>query len=182
MRPRRTLARRTQPTGENEPAPDQRLLPGETRPGLRRTTVRTPELHRQSNALEVERSNPTLKTLPIPPRAAGPTRRCQRLAAQPLCRCSLTLFSLRAPTGAEKCPAGLPADWNTSSRVCRYPSAKAVQMNTATDPGNDAVLKQVELRRGTGTQAGGLPHGRRFGLEFLNRGRVLKPSVSMPIQ
>ena len=63
-RPRRTLTRRTQPTGENEPTPHERLPPGNTRTELRRTTRRTPELHGQRNALEIERSNPTLETLP----------------------------------------------------------------------------------------------------------------------
>jgi hypothetical protein len=42
----------------------ERPPPGETRPELRRTTARPPELHRQRNALETERSHPTLETLP----------------------------------------------------------------------------------------------------------------------
>ena len=63
-RPRGTLTRRTQPTGENEPAPNQRLPPRETRTKLRGTTARTPELHGQRNAMEIERSDPTLKPLP----------------------------------------------------------------------------------------------------------------------
>ena len=52
------------PTGENEPTPNQRLPPREMRTELRRTTRRAPELHRQGNALEIERSNPTLEPLP----------------------------------------------------------------------------------------------------------------------
>jgi hypothetical protein len=54
------------PAGENEPTPDERLPPRETRAKLRRTTARNPELHGQRNALEIEPSYPTLKTLPTP--------------------------------------------------------------------------------------------------------------------
>ena len=59
-----TSRRRRQPTGENEPPPHQRLPPRETRTELRRTTRRAPELHRQTNAMEIERSNPALPPLP----------------------------------------------------------------------------------------------------------------------
>ena len=52
------------PTGENEPTPDERLPPGETRTKGRRTTARTPELHRQRHTLEVKRCNPALPPLP----------------------------------------------------------------------------------------------------------------------
>ena len=52
------------PTGENEPTPGERLPPGNRGTELRRTTARTPELHRQTNAMEIERSDPTLKPLP----------------------------------------------------------------------------------------------------------------------
>ena len=66
------------PTGENEPTPDERLPPRETRTELRGTTARTPELHGQRNALEIERSNPTLQLLPTNadqhlPTPSGPT-------------------------------------------------------------------------------------------------------------
>jgi len=66
------------PTGENEPPPDQRLPPRKTRTPLRRTAARTPELHRQSNAMEIERSHLTLETLPTNadqdlPTPSGPT-------------------------------------------------------------------------------------------------------------
>jgi hypothetical protein len=66
------------PTGENEPTPDERLPPRETRTELRRTTACTPELHGQRNALEIERCNPTLKLLPTNadqhlPTPSGPT-------------------------------------------------------------------------------------------------------------
>jgi hypothetical protein len=68
----------TLPTGENEPTPDERLPPRETRTELRRTTARTPELHGQRNALEIEPSNPTLEPLPTNadqrlPTPSGPT-------------------------------------------------------------------------------------------------------------
>jgi len=68
----------TQPTGENEPTPDERLPPRETRTELRRTTCRPPPLHRQRNTLEIERSDPTLETLPTNadqemPTPSGPT-------------------------------------------------------------------------------------------------------------
>jgi hypothetical protein len=46
----------TLPAAETQPPPDQRLPPRETRTPLRRTTARTPELHRQTNAMEIERS------------------------------------------------------------------------------------------------------------------------------
>ena len=77
-RPRGTLTRRAQPTGENEPTPNQRLPPRETRTELRRTTTRTPELHGQTNAMEIERSNPALPLLPTNadqglPTPSGPT-------------------------------------------------------------------------------------------------------------
>ena len=66
------------PTRQNEPPPDQRLPPRETRTPLRRTTARTPELHRQSNAMKIERSHPTLELLPTNadqdlPTPSGPT-------------------------------------------------------------------------------------------------------------
>ena len=66
------------PTGEHEPTPDERLPPRETRTKLGRTTARTPELHGQRNALEIERSNPTLQLLPTNadqhlPTPSGPT-------------------------------------------------------------------------------------------------------------
>ena len=68
----------TPPAAENEPTPHERLPPRETRTELRRTTARTPELHRQSNAMEIERSNPTLEPLPTNtdqhlPTPSGPT-------------------------------------------------------------------------------------------------------------
>jgi|WetSurMetagenome_2_1015567.scaffolds.fasta_scaffold133188_1 hypothetical protein len=77
-RPRGTLAWRTQPTGENEPTPNQRLPPRETRTELGRTTARTPEPHRQGNAMEIERRNPALPPLPTNadqemPTPSGPT-------------------------------------------------------------------------------------------------------------
>ena len=77
-RPGRTLTARRQPTGKNEPTPNQGLPPRETRTELRRTTGRTPPLHRQRNALEIEPSNPTLETLPTNadqemPTPSGPT-------------------------------------------------------------------------------------------------------------
>ena len=56
--------RLAQPTGQNEPPPDQRLPPREARTELRGTTGRTPELHGQTDAMEIERSDPTLKPLP----------------------------------------------------------------------------------------------------------------------
>src|SRR5512139_746278 len=70
--------RLTLPAGENEPTPDQRLPPRETRTELRRTTARPPPPHGQRNALEIEPSNPTLKTLPTNadqemPTPSGPT-------------------------------------------------------------------------------------------------------------
>ena len=70
--------RLTLPTGENEPTPNERLPPRETRTELGRTIARTPELHRQSNAMEIERSNPTLQLLPTNtgqhlPTPSGPT-------------------------------------------------------------------------------------------------------------
>ena len=66
------------PTGENEPTPDERLPPRETRTELGRTTARTPELHGQRNALEIERCNPALELLPTNadqhlPTPSGPT-------------------------------------------------------------------------------------------------------------
>jgi len=74
----RTEERLTEPTAEHEPPPDQRLPPRETRPELRRTTSRTPPLHRQRNALEIEPGNATLKPLPTNadqdlPTPSGPT-------------------------------------------------------------------------------------------------------------
>ena len=66
------------PTAEDEPPPEERLPPRETRAPLRRTTARTPELHRQTDTLEIERSNPTLELLPTNadqdlPTPSGPT-------------------------------------------------------------------------------------------------------------
>ena len=77
-RPRGTLAGRAQPTGENEPTPNQRLPPRETRTKLRRTTRRPPELHGQTDAMEIEPSHATLETLPTNadqemPTPSGPT-------------------------------------------------------------------------------------------------------------
>jgi hypothetical protein len=74
----RKTQRLTLPTGENEPTPDERLPPRETRTKLGRTTARTPELHGQTDALEIERSNPTLEPLPTNadqqlPTPSGPT-------------------------------------------------------------------------------------------------------------
>ena len=70
--------RLTEPTAENEPTPDERLPPGETRTELRRTTSRPPPLHGQRNALIIEPSDATLKTLPTNadqemPTPSGPT-------------------------------------------------------------------------------------------------------------
>ena len=67
-----------QPARETQPPPDERLPPRETRTELRRTTRRAPELHRQANALEIERSNPALPLLPTNadqglPTPSGPT-------------------------------------------------------------------------------------------------------------
>ena len=66
------------PAAENEPPPDQRLPPRETRTKLRRTTGRAPELHRQRDTLEVKRCNPALPPLPTNadqglPTPSGPT-------------------------------------------------------------------------------------------------------------
>ena len=66
------------PTRQNEPTPDERLPPRERRTKRRRTAARTPELHRQSNAMEIERSDPTLQLLPTNadqhlPTPSGPT-------------------------------------------------------------------------------------------------------------
>jgi len=73
-----TLTTRRQPTGKNEPTPDERLPPRETRAKLRGTTARNPELHRQRNALIIKPSDATLKTLPTNadqemPTPSGPT-------------------------------------------------------------------------------------------------------------
>ena len=70
--------RLTQPTGENEPTPHERLPPRETRAKLRGTTAGNPPLHRQRNALIVKPSDATLKTLPTNadqemPTPSGPT-------------------------------------------------------------------------------------------------------------
>ena len=70
--------RLTLPTAETQPPPNERLPPRERRTPLRRTATRTPELHRQSNAMEIERSNPTLEPLPTNtdqnlPTPSGPT-------------------------------------------------------------------------------------------------------------
>ena len=78
VRKARGNGRLTLPATENEPTPHERLPPGETRTELRRTTARTPPLHRQTNALEIERSNPTLEPLPTNadqdlPTPSGPT-------------------------------------------------------------------------------------------------------------
>jgi len=56
--------RLTLPAAETEPRENEGLPPRETRTELRRATARTPELHRQSNAMEIERSDPTLQPLP----------------------------------------------------------------------------------------------------------------------
>jgi len=68
----------TQPARDTQPPPDQRLPPRETGTELRRTTCRTPPLHRQRNALEIKPSDATLKTLPTNadqemPTPSGPT-------------------------------------------------------------------------------------------------------------
>ncbi len=68
----------TRPAAETQPPPDQRLPPRKTRTKLRRTTARTPPLHRQTDTLEVERSHPTLALLPTNadqdlPTPSGPT-------------------------------------------------------------------------------------------------------------
>ena len=70
--------RLTLPTAENEPTPDERLPPRETRTELRRATARTPELHGQRHALEIERCYPALEPLPTNadqdlPTPSGPT-------------------------------------------------------------------------------------------------------------
>ena len=70
--------RLAQPTAETQPPPDQRLPPRETRTKRRGTTSRPPPLHRQRNALEIERSDPALKPLPTNadqdlPTPSGPT-------------------------------------------------------------------------------------------------------------
>ena len=67
-----------QPARETQPPPNQRLPPRERRTKRRRTAARTPELHRQSNAMEIERCNPTLEPLPTNtdqnlPTPSGPT-------------------------------------------------------------------------------------------------------------
>ncbi len=67
-----------QPPAENEPPPNQRLPPRETRTKLGRTTSRPPPLHGQTDTLEIERSNPTLELLPRNadqdlPTPSGPT-------------------------------------------------------------------------------------------------------------
>jgi hypothetical protein len=62
-RPRRTLTASRQPTGKNEPTPQERLPPRKTRPKLTGTTARPPPLHGQRNALEIKPSNATLKPL-----------------------------------------------------------------------------------------------------------------------
>ena len=72
------MDRLPQPARETQPPPHQRLPPRETRTELRRTTSRTPPLHGQRNALEIEPSNPTLKPLPTNadqemPTPSGPT-------------------------------------------------------------------------------------------------------------
>ena len=56
----------TLPTADTQPRRHERLPPGETRTPLRRTAARTPELHGQRNALEIERCYPTLPPLPTP--------------------------------------------------------------------------------------------------------------------
>src|SRR5205807_2189651 len=53
-----------EPTGENEPTPDERMPPRETRTELGRTTARTPEAHRESNATEVQTRDTALEPLP----------------------------------------------------------------------------------------------------------------------
>ena len=66
------------PAAETQPPPNQRLPPRERRTKRRRTTARTPELHRQGNAMEIEGSYPTLQLLPTNadqhlPTPSGPT-------------------------------------------------------------------------------------------------------------
>jgi hypothetical protein len=75
---RRRRARLALPTAEIEPTPHERLPPGEMRTELGGATARTPELHRQRNALEIERCNPALPPLPTNadqglPTPSGPT-------------------------------------------------------------------------------------------------------------
>jgi hypothetical protein len=77
-RPRRTLTTRRQPTGKNEPLPNEGLPPRETRAKLRGTTAGNPPLHGQRNALIIKPSDATLKTLPTNadqemPTPSGPT-------------------------------------------------------------------------------------------------------------
>ena len=57
----------TKRTADNEPTPNERLPPRETRTELLRRTARNPEPHRQRNALEIETADTTLQ--PLPPRA-----------------------------------------------------------------------------------------------------------------
>jgi hypothetical protein len=66
------------PAAETQPPPNQWLPPRETGTPLGRTTARTPELHGQRHALEIERSHPTLELLPTNadqdlPTPSGPT-------------------------------------------------------------------------------------------------------------
>ena len=68
----------SKPPAETQPPPDERLPPRKTRTPLRGTAARTPELHRQRNALKIDRSDPTLKPLPTNadqdlPTPSGPT-------------------------------------------------------------------------------------------------------------
>ena len=77
-RPRRTLTTGRQSTGKNEPTPNERLPPRETRTKLRGPTARNPELHGQRDALMIKPSNATLKALPTNadqelPTPGGPT-------------------------------------------------------------------------------------------------------------
>jgi len=68
--PQRMMTERmhgTERTAENEPTPHERLPPRNARTELRRTTARTPEPHRQRNALEIEPADTTLQ--PLPPTA-----------------------------------------------------------------------------------------------------------------
>ena len=78
FRRKRRADRLAQPAGENEPPPDERLPPGEARAKLRWPTARNPELQGQRNALIIEPSDATLKTLPTNadqemPTPSGPT-------------------------------------------------------------------------------------------------------------
>ena len=51
-------------TGENEPTPDERLSPRETRAKLRRTTKRTPHLNRICDTPEIQPGDAALEPEP----------------------------------------------------------------------------------------------------------------------